>query len=342
MKNRWREIALLVAVAPSVMSAIDRRPLGEIDFFGYKGFDLAAIRSALPFREGDLFPPTNVKHSDDLKRQISHAVEKAIGRGPTDIALICCDSKQNDMVFIGLPGESYEPLLFHPTPSQDVRFPKVAVALSDQMDSAWNNAVMKGHATEDDSEGYTLTKEPKARRAELAIREYALRNEALIFQVLASSSNAQHRAIAALMLGYARQSDEQVDALVRASLDSDAAVRNEAVRALEVLAGAKPDLAKRIPAEPFVRLLRSGAWLDHNKASLVLVALTKSRDPKLLMLLRTDALDSLLEMARWRSPGHAEAALTILGRMAGISEDSLDRLIKAGQADTIISRVNRQ
>lgn len=341
MRNKWMEVALVVALAPGVMSAIDRRPLGEIDFFGYKGFDPAAIRSALPFREGELFPPANVKHSDDLKRQISDAVEKAIGRRPTDIALICCDAKQNDLVFIGLPGESYEALVFHRAPSQDVRFPKAALALSDQMDSAWNNAVMKGHATEDDSEGYTLTNEPKARRAELAIREYALRNEALVFQVLASSSNAQHRAIAALMLGYARQSEEQVDALVSASLDSDASVRNEAVRALEVLAGAKPDLAKRIPAEPFVRLLRSGSWFDHNKASLVLVALTKTRDPKLLTLLRSDAFDSLLEMARWRSPGHAEAALTILGRIAGIGEESLDELIKAGQADTIISRVNR-
>lgn len=341
MKNIWIEIGMLVAVMPTVMSAIDRRPLGGIDFFGYRGFDLAAIRSALPLHEGDLFPPAKV-HTDGLKRQITEAVERVIGRPPTDIAFICCDSKQNAMVYIGLPGESYEPLAFNPAPTQHVRLPKAALTLSDEMDKAFTNAVMKGHATEDDSEGYTLTNDPKARRAELAVREYALRNEGVIFQVLASSSEAHHRAIAALMLGYARQSDEQVDALVRASLDADAEVRNEAVRALEVLAGAKPDLAKKIPPEPFVRLLRSGAWLDHNKASLVLVALTESRDPKLLTALRTDALDSLIEMARWRSAGHAEAALTMLGRMAGFSEDSLNRLIEAGQADTIISKLNQQ
>jgi hypothetical protein len=160
--------------------------------------------------------------------------------------------------------------------------------------------------------------------------------------VLAFSSEARHRAIAAQMIGYARQSGEQVDALVRASLDSDDDVRNDAVRALEVLAGAKPELARRIPPEPFVRLLRSGAWSDHNKASLLLMALTKRRDPKLLTLLRTDALDSLIEMARWRSVGHAEAALTILGRMAGFSEDSLSKLIEANQGETIISKLNPQ
>jgi hypothetical protein len=246
------------------------------------------------------------------------------------------------MVYIGLPGESYQPLKFNLAPAQNVRLPKAALALREDMDKAWGNAVMKGHATEDDSEGYTLTNEPKARRAELAIREYALHNEALILQVLASSSNAYHRAVAAQMLGYARQSDEQVDALIRASLDPDDGVRNDAVRALEVLAGAKPDVARKIPPEPFVRLLRSGSWLDHNKASLVLMALTNGHDPKLLSLLRADALDSLVEMARWRSVGHAEAALTILGRMAGLSEDSLNKLIEAGQADTIISKLSPQ
>jgi hypothetical protein len=201
---------------------------------------------------------------------------------------------------------------------------------------------MKGHATEDDSEGFTLTNDPKARRAELAIREYALRNEALILQVLTSCSDGRQRAIAAQMLGYGRQSDEQVDALVRASFDANDGVRNDAVRALEVLAGAKPSLAKRIPAEAFIRLLRSGAWLDHNKASLLLVALTESRDPKVLSLLRIEALDPLVEMARWHYIGHAEAALSILGRIAGLDEDSLNKLIEAGQADTIINKVNPQ
>jgi hypothetical protein len=331
------EIAILLAVAPGVMSAADRRRLGEIDFFGYKGFDLAAIRSSLPFHEGDFFPPPHV-HVDGLKRQVSAAVEKAIGRPPTDISFLCCDSKQNVTVFIGLPGASHEPLTFNPPPAQTIRLPKAALALRENMDKAWNDAVMKGQATEDDSEGYTLTNEPKARKAELALREYALSNEALILRVLAFSSDSWHRAVAAQMLGYARQSDEQVGALVRASLDPDGGVRNDAVRALEVLAGAKPEMAKSIPPEPFVRLIRSGLWLDRNKASLVLVALTNSRDPGLLSLLHADALDSLLEMARWRSLGHAEAALTILGRMAGFSEDSLNKLIEAGQADTIVSK----
>jgi hypothetical protein len=333
---------VLVATVPAVISASDRKPLGEIDFFGYKGFDIAAIRSALPFHEGDLFPPAKAKSSDDLKRQVSEKVKQVIGREPTDVSFVCCDSKQSWMVYIGLPGESYQALALNPVPAGDIRLPKAAVALSQKFDKAWIDAVMKGHATEDDSEGFALTNDPSARIAELAIRDYALRNETLILQVLASSSDARHRAIATRMLGYGRQSDQQIDALVRASLDPDDEVRNNAVRALEVLAGAKPNVAQRIPLEPFVRLLRSGAWSDHNKASLLLVALTKNRDPKVLPSIHVEAIDSLVEMARWRSLGHAEAALSIVGRIAGLDEDALNKLIDAGQSDTIISKLNWQ
>jgi hypothetical protein len=340
MRGFWLAIAALVLVVPALVRARDRRTLGEVDFFGYKGLDLAAIRSALPFQEGELFPPAKAKSAEDLRRQIGEKIKQVIGRAPTDVAFVCCDLKQHFTVYIGLPGESYRALEFNPAPTGTLRFPKAALALREQMDKMWQNAVMKGQAAEDDSQGYALPNEPKARQAALAIREYALQHEALILQVLTSSSNSFHRAVAAQMLGYSRESGEQVDALVHASLDVDYGVRNDAVRALEVLAGAKPDVAKRIPAEPFIRLLRSGTWLDHNKASLVLLALTETRDPKLLAQLRDDALDPLLEMARWRSIGHAEAALSILGRMAGIDEPALDKLIEAGQAETIISRIS--
>jgi hypothetical protein len=315
--------------------------LAAVDFFGYKGVDVAAIRRALPFQQGDSFPPPKV-HADELKRQVAAAIKKVIGRPPTDVAFICCDAKQDYLAYIGLPGESYAPLAFNPIPTGDARLAKDAVKLSDAMDEAWSNAIMNGHATEEDSAGYALTNDPKARKAQLALRDYALQHEGVVLKVLASSSNADHRARAAQMLGYGRQSDGQIDALVQASLDPDDDVRNNAVRALEVLATARPVLARRIPPRPFVRLLRSGAWLDHNKASLVLVALTMTREPKLLEELRAEALEPLLEMARWRYVGHAEAALTVLGRIAGIEEDSLNKMINAGQTTTILAKFDRQ
>jgi hypothetical protein len=160
----------------------------------------------------------------------------------------------------------------------------------------------------------------------------------LILQVLATSSDARDRAIAAEMVGYGPQSAEQIDALVHAALDPDDTVRNNVTRALEVLARAKPDLAVRIPLDPFISLMRSGTWSDHNKASLVLVGLTSRRDQRVLAQLRAQALVPLLEMGRWRNIGHAAAALTVLGRIAGIDEDALSKMIEAGERDPILAK----
>ena len=38
---------VLLSIGVALLAAQDRRPLAEIDFFGYKGLDLAAVRAAL-------------------------------------------------------------------------------------------------------------------------------------------------------------------------------------------------------------------------------------------------------------------------------------------------------
>ena len=318
--------------------------LGEIEFFGYKGVDVDAIRAALPIHEGELFPPlTSVlpwSSSDRIKQSINDRVKQVTGRETTDVSFVCCDAKQNFLVYIGLPGVSSQAVRFRPKPAGDIRFPPEIVKLRDELDDALAKAVMTGRSTEDDSAGYALTNDAETRQKQLAIREYALRNEALILRVLASSSDARHRSIAAQALGYGRQSDEQIDGLVQASLDSDDGVRNDAVRALGVLAGAKPDLARRIPAEPFIQLLKSGSWSGHNKGSLILIALTSGRDPTALQQLRAEALDALIEMARWRYAGHASAAITLLGRIAGMEERRIEELAESGQVDAVLAALN--
>jgi hypothetical protein len=61
------------------------------------------------------------------------------------------------------------------------------------------------------------------------------------------------------------------------------------------------------------------------------------RDPTLLARLRRpEVLERLIEMARWRT-GHAESARNLLGRIAGIEEDRLARLVAEGQVDEIIA-----
>jgi hypothetical protein len=80
-----------------------------------------------------------------------------------------------------------------------------------------------------------------------------------------------------------------------------------------------PPPAKWIPPQGFIDMMSSGIWTDRNKASFVLEPMTRGRDAKLLALLRAQALEPLIEMARWRD-GHQYPARHMLARIAGVPE----------------------
>jgi hypothetical protein len=340
MRQKLLKYPLWLLILPTALvSSCEQTTLGEIEFFGYKGLHTDAIRNALPFREGDKFPPSDVKSPDELKQIVSERIARTIGHEPTDVSFVCCDSHGRFMAYIGLRGDSSQSAVFNPAPQGDIRMPEAIVKLRAELDDLWMEAVMKGMSAEDDSQGYSLTNYPPARKKELELRDFALNNKALLFDVVRSSSDAQHRAIAAQALGYGRQSHEQVDALVHASFDADAGVRNDAIRALEVLAGAKPGLAQWVPVEAFIPTLNSETWSDRNKATLLMECVTRSRDAAVLRELRAGALDSLIEMASWHNSGHAFSARVLLGRIAGIKEDPLREMAAAGKVDAILTAV---
>ncbi len=74
---------------------------GIIDFFGYQGIDVAAVRAALPIHEGGAFDP---EHFDE--KAATDAVKKVTGHAPTDLGVVCCDSGGNWMLYFGLGGAS--------------------------------------------------------------------------------------------------------------------------------------------------------------------------------------------------------------------------------------------
>ena len=121
--------------------------------------------------------------------------------------------------------------------------------------------------------------------------------------------------------------------------DASAAVRNNAMRALLVFADMLPGTSRsvpRVPAQPFIELLNSPVWSDRNKASGALMAMSADRDPELLAALRERGLASLIEMARWKSEGHALPAFFILCRIAGYSDEAAYDLWERGDRDAVI------
>jgi hypothetical protein len=346
MKNSLILITLLLSLTVAEQTALAQAELrqaciGFIDFYGYAGLDVDKVRAALPIHEGETFPTLVALYA--MRPQIEETVRRVTGRPATEVAIV---SPGEDvwLIYIGLSGNSMKSFPYNPAPKGTARLSATALDIYRQVDAAFLRAMQRGASGEDDSKGYLLSSDDAALRAkQLAMHEYAARHEDEIRAVLRSSADNEQRQIAAELLGYTNQSKQQIADLVWASHDPDEGVRNNATRALGVLARSNPKLAARIPAAGFIEMLNSGRWADRNKASSLLVELSQWRAPKLLAALRAQAFESLLEMARWHSPGHASAARMLLGRIARIEETRLQKLAGDNdQFDVIMKAVQRK
>ncbi len=93
-----------------------------------------------------------------------------------------------------------------------------------------------------------------------------------------------------------------------------------------------------VDAQALIQMLSSGKWTDRNKASLLFMRLTESGDPNLLRVLRHQAVEPLIEGASWTGdPGHSDAFLILLGRIAGLPKNTLDKLVKDHDVQSVVS-----
>jgi hypothetical protein len=291
---------------PALAMAFAQPPadlIGSIDFYGCGNLDVAKLREGLPFHVGDPVPA----------RQ---ALRELAGRKAV-IERVCCRENGRTSVYIGLAEPDAPPIQYNPRPQADLRLPAAALQILEELEKHFSNAVERGVAGEDDSKGYALDEDPASRADQMKLLAWTRAHTPLVLQVLAESRYPRQRAFAAEALGYAERSPQQIAALVSASFDADGGVRNPAVRALEVLCTLGAEVTRQIPAARFLPFLHSLTWTDRNKGSILLADMAETGDPALLKLLHDQALGPLKEMALWSNKGHAWAALTILGRIAG-------------------------
>ena len=274
------------------------------------------------------------------KQALSAKIKRVTGRPPTDVGIVCCDEHGNALIYIGLGGSSSHPIIFNSAPSGTARIEQPVLDLVARIEDRIQKDVFAGRADEDDTAGYALSKEdPQLRAQQLELRHYALARERAVIAVLSQSSDARQRAVAALVLGYARQTSKQVSALSRAAFDPDAGVRNNAMRALGVLLRARPELGRSVEWNRLADLLASDHWTDRNKASFLFLSLTATRDPRLLKTLRARVLPALIEMSAWPY-GHALPARIILGRIAGLKEKRVLDLSRADRMRPILNAIH--
>ena len=328
-------VLAIVVVAPGLDA--QEITIGIVDFYGLRRVSEADARRALAIKEGDTLSlgggkPLSI--SESVRR-----LERVPGVTTARLQLVCCEDGRA-IVYVGIEESGAAALRFRDAPRGSVQLvPDVIQAVAD-LKTALGAAVRRGDNGEDDSQGHALAHDPASRAIQLRFVDFAKRDLALLRRVLRDASDEKHRAAAAEVLGYAPDKQAGVPDLLRAVLDPSESVRNDAMRALLVFARAEtlPGTPRiHVPAEPFIDLLNSPTWTDRNKSSAAVEQLTDTGDPAVLADVRRRALPSLVEMARWKSDGHAAAALTVLARLAGASETDAWSALRDGTREALIA-----
>jgi hypothetical protein len=306
--------------------------VGVLDYYGLHKITPARIQRVLSTKEGDPFPTS--------KGDIEERLEQIPGVVRSHLEAVCCDDGKA-VLFVGIEERGAASFEFRTPPTGEVRLPGDIVEAYKQFLIAVEAAARNGNAAEDLRSGHSLMADPAARLLQQRFAVIAEKQLPALRNVLRNSSDEEHRAIAAYIIGYAPKKRLVVDDLQQAVQDPDDAVRNNAIRALNaigILAAQDPELEIQISPTWFVEMLNSIVWTDRTKAVTALLNLTESRPERILNLIRERAIPSLAEMARWKSLSHAIGPYMLLGRVAGLSEQQIQDTWTNGQRDATIAK----
>ena len=325
-----------VVVMPAVcQTAGQSLRIAIVDFYGLRRVPVAQVRSTLTINVGDSVVAGDARQAFEVESE--QRLARLPGVRGAHVSLVCCD-EGGVIVYVGIEENGSPMRRFRGAPRGRVRLPDDVVRAGREFSEAQVASIRRGDTAEDVSSGHSLMHDPAARRIQERFIDDA-REVRPLRDVLRHSSDAAQRALAGQILGYARNKRDVIDDLAYAMTDPSDEVRNNAMRALGVIARAASAAPQPvpIPVEPFIALLDSPVWTDRNKASLALMGLSERRDPALLAMLRNRALAPLVEMARWQSRGHATPALLILGRIAGQRDEDVEAAWTRGDRDAVIN-----
>jgi hypothetical protein len=159
--------------------------------------------------------------------------------------------------------------------------------------------------------------------------------------VLRNSEDPEQRAIAAAVIGYAPRKAEVVGDLQFAVQDPDESVRSNALRSLKALATAAmrdSSLGIRISPTWLIELLNSLVLGDRLQAADILVTLSERHEVAVLDQMRERALPALAEMARWETLRYALPPFLLVGRIAGLNEQEIQRRWSNGEREMVIQK----
>jgi hypothetical protein len=314
----WRALLMLSIAFPLRVAAQQPwpPPIGAIEIFGVRTFPDSFVLAAVPLRVGDTYDG-NAAAIEERLRALRNVAEARV-------SLLCCNGGKSTL-YVGIRERGTPAVRFRDAPRRDVRLPEEIARAMVELDVAMERAAQAGDFSDDASRGHSLAGNAGVRQIQERFIDFAERHRARLRDVLLHSKFAEERANAAEVLAYATDKEMVARELGVATRDPDSHVRNNALRALMVLAisGRATDVLAELRLIDF---LDSPDWSDRNKATGVLFWMTsRRRDARVLAELRHRAILSLAEMARWDAE-HAQPAFFLIGRIGGLSDEEIAAL----------------
>lgn len=309
--------------------------IGIVDFYGLRKVSEERVHTALGVKPGDSLPSS--------KEGIEVALEEIPGVVRARLEAACCEDGKA-ILYVGIEEKGAPHFDFRPPAEELALLPEEIHDSYVHFLAAVGQAVRDQNTEEDLTNGHSLMADPDCRAQQERFLTQAAEHLEVIRDALRRSFDAEHRAIAAYVIGYAPKKQDVVDDLLYALRDPDDTVRNNAMRslaAIEVLAKLKPSLGISISPTWLVEMLNSIIWTDRNTAAVNLVNLTEYRDPETLGQLRDRALPALIDMAQWAHLPHALPSFILLGRVLEMEEQDIQNTWSKGEQAVLIARARQ-
>lgn len=323
----------ILLLLPAALAADATPRIGSIDYYGLRKVPESHIQKALGVAVGDPLPPSK----GDVEDRLAELPGVVLAR----VEAVCCEGGRS-MLFVGIEEKGAPHFELHMPPEGDAALPKELSDPYQDLLAAIETAGRRGSTAEDLTHGHPLAADPDARAIQERFVELVPKHLLLIRQVLRDSADADQRAMAATLLGYAAKKIEVVADLEYAMQDPDESVRAAAMSALGaigVLAVKQPALGIHISPTWFVEMLNSVVLSDRMRATKALLNLTDSRPAETLDMVRERALPALAEMAQWHSLSYALPAFMLLGRVGGYSDKQIQERWTTGDRAQMVHEI---
>jgi hypothetical protein len=326
-----RKLALSAAL---VVSAIAQTPrIGTINFYGLRRQTEDKLLKAAGMEPGKPMPGS--------KGDLEDKLEAVPGVVAARVEAVCCEG-DDAILFVGIEERGAPHFDTRPAPGGEAVLPADLIGDYRAYLIAVQRAAQRGSGAEDYSTGEPQIADPAAVEFEIRFRHFAADSVALLRDVLRNTADPEQRAVAASLIVYAPKKSEVLNDLQYALQDADESVRANAVRSLKaiaVLAQKRPELGLKVSPTWFIEMLNSLVLSDRQQACQALVILTDGGSAAAALdLMRERSLNTLIEMARWKTLRYALPAFLLVGRIAGIPDAELHAQWQNGERETAINR----